>query len=170
MRANEFITKAEELADKELTELFEPKTAFPLEWSTEARPMSDGYKPRRVTLAQYIDEEGKALTINFYPYANNNIVDIMFDYGGSVKITGTGNAVKIFATVLSAINKYIRVNQPYMISFSANEPSRIKLYQRLINRLSGEYELLSPTQYPSDEELRNAQVGVGTFFLLRKKT
>jgi len=162
-------TMAWEPAAKELTELFEPTTALPLEWSSESRPVSDGYHPRQVTLAQHIDEEGKSLTINFFPYANNNIVDIMFDYGGTIKITGGGNAVQIFATVLSAINKYINAKHPNMISFSASEPSRIKLYQHLVKRLSGNYELLSPKQYPADEELKNAQVGVGTFFLLRKK-
>ena len=158
MRATEFIT-----------ELFEPGTALPLEWTTTSRPVADGYHPKQVTLAQHIDKEGKALTINFYPYANNSIVDIMFDYAGSVKITGAGNAVQVFATVLSAINKYINAKHPYMISFSANEPSRVKLYQHLIKRLSGKYELLPPNKYPSDEELRNAQHGVGTFFLLKRR-
>lgn len=158
MRSSEFIT-----------ELFDPGTALPLEWTTTSRPVPNGFKPRQVTLAQHTDDQGKTLTINFFPYANDKIVDIMFDYAGSVKITGGGNVVKTFATVLSAINKYIKVKQPSMISFSADTPSRVKLYQHLIKRLSGAYELLTPDQYPDDEELKNAQIGVGTFFLLRKR-
>ncbi|MFY8212219.1 MAG: hypothetical protein ACOVLB_06125, partial [Candidatus Nanopelagicus sp.] len=155
MRANEFIT-----------ELFEPETALPLEWSTQIRPMPNGFEPRPVTIAQHIDEEGKALTINFYPYADNKIVEIRFDYEGSMQLTGGGNAIQRFATVIDAINKYIEAQQPEWISFSASAPKLANLYKRIINRLSSSYQLLNPKQYPHSEELEDLQKDAGTFFLL----
>ena len=155
--------------DQQVNELFDPKTALPLEWTTTTRPMPDGFIPKKVTYAQHIDNNGRVLNILFAPYANDNIVDISFDYEGLHKITGSGQATQILATVVSAINKYISVKHPYMISFSAKEPSRVKLYKHMIQRLLGGYELLSPEQYPSDGDLKTAQAGVGTFFLLRQK-
>jgi len=153
MRSTEFIA-----------ELFDPGTALPLEW--ERMP---SVKPNKDALyAEAHDKDGRTILINFVPM-QNGIVDISFDRGGSMGITGKGNAAQVFATVVDAINKYIKAENPGWISFSASEPSRAKLYQHMVKRLSGSYELLSPDQYPASEDLENAQIGVGQFFLLRKK-
>ncbi len=147
-----------------LTELFDPGTALPLEW--ERMP---GNKPNKDELyATAQDNDGRTINISFVPMPTG-IVDISFARGGSMDITGKGDAAQIFATVVDAINKYINAENPLWISFSASEPSRAKLYQHMVKRLSGSYELLSPDQYPSSEDLENAQIGVGQFFLLRKK-
>lgn len=158
MRATEF-----------LLELFEPETALPLEWERmPGMQISPGVKTRDALYANTQDQDGRAITISFVAMPNG-IVDISFNRAGSMDITGKGDAVQIFATVLDAINRYVKAEQPGWISFSANEPSRAKLYQHMIRRLSGAYELLRPDQYPSDEDLENAQLGVGTFFLLRRR-
>jgi len=158
-----------EPAAKELTELFEPATALPLEW--ERMPgtrLRADHTPKDALYATAYDNDGRTITISFVPMPDG-IVGIAFDRAGSMDITGKGEAVQIFATVVTAINKYIKAEKPLWISFSASEPSRAKLYQHMVKRLSGAYELLSPDQYPADEDLEMAQLGVGTFFLLRRK-
>jgi hypothetical protein len=145
-----------------LTELFEPETALPLEWERIS-----GTKPNKDALyATAYDSDGRTITIGFIPMPNG-IVDISFSRGGSMDITGKGDAAQIFTTVLDAINRYVKAEHPGWISFSASEPSRAKLYQHMVRRLSGAYELLRPDQYPADGDLENAQIGAGTFFLLR---
>lgn len=152
-----------------LTELFEPATALPLEWERMVYTGrgTHAYK----TYAHYArahDQDGRVIDINFVPMPDD-IVDISFDRGGRMDITGKGNAAQVLATVVDAINKYIKAEQPYMISFSASEDSRAKLYQHMIKRLAGSYVLVPPDQYPESEDLKNAQIGVGQFFLLRHR-
>ncbi len=54
--------------------------------------------------------------------------DLKFLFG----ITNTGGAQKVFATVIAIIQKFIAEKKPQSLYFSADEPSRQKLYQRLI--------------------------------------
>ncbi len=151
-----------------VTELFDPGTALPVEWERMPGPTINGVKIKDALYATAHDNDGRTITISFVPMPTG-IVDISFDRAGSMDITGKGAAVQIFTTVLDAINRYIKAEQPGWISFSASEPSRAKLYQHMVKRLSGAYELLRPDQYPASEDLENAQIGVGTFFLLRKR-
>lgn len=151
-----------------ITELFEPETALPLEWERMPGHRVGGVKIKDALYATASDRDGRTIAISFVPMANG-IVDISFNRGGSMDITGKGAAVQIFATVVDAINRYIKAEQPGWISFSASEPSRAKLYQHMVRRLSGQYELLRPDQYPASEDLENAQIGAGTFFLLRQR-
>jgi len=157
MRATQFIT-----------ELFDQSTALPLEWERMPGPSIQGVKSKDELYATAYDNDGRTININFVPM-RNGIVDISFNRGGSMDITGKGAAAQIFATVVDAINRYIKTEKPVWISFSASEPSRAKLYQHMVKRLSGAYELLTPDQYPADGDLENAQEGAGTFFLLRKR-
>lgn len=152
----------------ELTELFEPETAQTIGWERFSGYNVGGVKAKDELFATAYDKDGRTITISFVPMPNG-IVDISFNRGGSMDITGKGDAAQIFATVVNAINNYIKAEKPLWISFSASEPSRAKLYQHMVKRLSGAYELLRPDQYPSSEDLENAQIGVGTFFLLRQR-
>lgn len=54
-------------------------------------------------------------------------------------ITGTGDELLIFSTVLKIIDKFIKEKNYPNISFSAEEPSRKKLYDRMIKILSSKY-------------------------------
>jgi hypothetical protein len=51
---------------------------------------------------------------------------------GSAKITGTmgGKSLKVFSGVASALKAFIRDKKPNAFFFTAEEPSRIKLYKR----------------------------------------
>ena len=62
----------------------------------------------------------------------------------SIGIENTGDARRVFATVIDIIKKYTSMNKPIEIVFSAKEPSRIRLYDAFIRRLDRElpkYEL-----------------------------
>jgi putative chitinase len=83
----------------------------------------------------------------------NEVVQVEFYRNNSQEVTGEGDAQRIFATVLSAIQKYIKKYKPSKLSFSAskatdptiyyepdqpqpNPESRAKLYDRLVQRYS----------------------------------
>ena len=72
------------------------------------------------------------ITIN----TENKMVLINFYVGGSQKITGNGDAIKIFSTVGSAVNDYAMKKRPHVIAFTGHifDNSRIRLYDRLANR------------------------------------
>ena len=79
------------------------------------------------------------------------VVQVEFYRNNSQEVTGEGDAQRIFATVLNAIQKYIKKYKPSKLSFSAskatdptiyyepdqpqpNPESRAKLYDRLVQR------------------------------------
>lgn len=66
-----------------------------------------------------------------------SLVDVEFSVQDEFGVTGQGDASAIFATVYSAIKDYIASRQPDFITFSADEPSRRKLYSRMVGRLPG---------------------------------
>ena len=70
----------------------------------------------------------------------------------TVSLTGGGNAIKVFSTVITIMKEYIAKNQPEVIEFSAKEPSRVKLYNRLLGGFKQDYEGLgyNLTQKNSD--------------------
>ena len=53
------------------------------------------------------------------------------------KITNTGHEFEMFATVATITQAYVRDQKPEAITFSAStsEPSRVKLYKRLVKRI-----------------------------------
>lgn len=80
-------------------------------------------------------------------------VQIEFYRNNSQEVTGEGDAQRVFATVIAAIQKYIKQHSPLKLTFSAsklldptvyyepdepqpNPESRAKLYDRLIQRYS----------------------------------
>ena len=126
---------------KEINEAFDQP--YPLKWETSdygdvdalAR-LPDG-SPLSIMFNQQQDNDGEAITqVEFY---RNN----------SQEVTGEGDAQRIFATVLTAIQKYIKKYKPLRLTFSAskeidmdadyvdakfNPESRAKLYDRLVQR------------------------------------
>jgi hypothetical protein len=86
-------------------------------------------------------DDGTHLSIMFEhttPYE----VNVSFWRNNSLEVTGEGDAQRVFATVLTAIQKFLTIEQPANISFSAskdvdvgqNIESRSKLYNRLVQR------------------------------------
>lgn len=116
MRAREF-----------LLELFDPESATQLEWE----------KNLGVTYARgdvRIGNQDVALDITFSDI-DAGIVEVEFMVGGDFGITGRGGAQQIFATVISALKKYV-IDHPkvqYLV-FSADEYSRAKLYHMMVLR------------------------------------
>jgi hypothetical protein len=68
--------------------------------------------------------------------------NISFYRNNSQEVTGEGDSQRVFATVLTAIQEFIKKEQPVNISFSASKEtesgeesiSRAKLYNRLVRR------------------------------------
>lgn len=60
-----------------------------------------------------------------------------FDPKGSIEVTGAGHAKAIFGAVVPAAVSYARKFEPNMLHFSAEGESRIKLYNRLVERTAG---------------------------------
>jgi adenylate kinase family enzyme len=98
--------------------------------------------------------DGTPLSIMFnqeYDGEGEEVIQVEFYRNNSQDVTGEGDAQRIFATVLDAIQKYIKKYKPQQLSFSAsksvdmdaddvehfNPESRAKLYTRLVQRYAG---------------------------------
>lgn len=125
MRINEFLS---ELLDRSL----------PLKWDEQP-----GY------LRAYFDVNGKEGMVKFYYEAFVWTIDFFID--GRHDITGQGNELAILSTVSKAVLEFISKHNPNLIAFSARGPSHVKLYKRMIPRLTG---------YTIDPEL-SKQAGFG---------
>ena len=125
MRINEFLS---ELLDRPL----------PIKWEEEP-----GY------VRAYFDVNGKEGMVKFYYEAFVWTIDFFID--GRHDTTGQGDELAILSTVSKAILEFISKHNPNLIAFSARGPSRVKLYKRMIPRLTG---------YTIDPEL-SKQAGFG---------
>lgn len=65
---------------------------------------------------------------------------VMFSYNGSTNITGTGNQVKIFSTVVAMFKDFVEKINPSEIQFSAEKrgsrDTRTSLYERMLKRFA----------------------------------
>lgn len=90
--------------------------------------------------------DGKPLTIMFNHESPDEVV-ITFWRNNNLELTGEGDAQRVFATVLQAIQEFLKMEQPATISFSAskevepgqNTMSRSKLYDRLVSRYAQQW-------------------------------
>ena len=78
-------------------------------------------------------------------------------------LTGTGDSRKVFGTVVKIVKEYLYTHKPNALYFTAEnaEPSRIKLYNRLISQVDKEL--------PDYKALGNIDLGSGTAYMLRRK-
>lgn len=78
---------------------------------------------------------GKGLEINIHHEDDFALVNFYVDQ--SQQLTGGGDAVAIFSTVINELQDFVRKRRPPLLVFtgSHDDPSRIKLYDRLANRL-----------------------------------
>jgi predicted nucleotidyltransferase len=98
--------------------------------------------------------DGTYLNIMFnqeYDGEGEEVTQVEFHRNNSQEVTGEGDAQRVFATVLDAIQKYIKKYKPQTLIFSAskeidmdaddvekfNPESRAKLYDRLVQRYAG---------------------------------
>ena len=80
---------------------------------------------------------------------------IVGDY--DIDITGTGDAMRIFATIITIAKNAIKKVDPQFLIFTASEPSRIKLYDRIMKNIGrftkskhkfiGSYKGVNDTRY-----------------------
>jgi len=57
-------------------------------------------------------------------------------FGDAFGIIGTGNQGKVFSTVLDLLKKFAKNIKPQKIAFTADEPSRMKLYKRMVTKFA----------------------------------
>jgi hypothetical protein len=115
--------------------------------------------------------DGTNLSIMFN-HEGDNEWQVEFYRDNSQEVTGQGDAQRIFATVLAAIQKFVKKYQPDVIKFSAeksnNSDSRSSLYDRLVSRFAQQlgyndyseeymsstmYELSKQSQGVADQQL-----------------
>lgn len=101
-------------------------------------------------------------------FSGDRLVEISFFAGrktgrGSTKLTGTGDSRRVLGTVINIILEYADIYSPIAFHFSAenDEPSRVKLYNALTDRVE--------QAMPEYEKLPPADLGSGTGFMLRRK-
>ena len=75
----------------------------------------------------------------------------------STDIENTGDARKVFATVIDIVKKYVNATKPVKINFTADEPSRMRLYDAFIKRLDRELP-----------DYTGSKIGEGWYSLERK--
>ena len=95
-------------------------------------------------------DDGTNLSIMFNlesggPEGMDDEWQIEFWRNNSLEVTGEGDALRIFATVLTAIQEFIEKEHPERVRFSAakddndNNQSRAKLYNRLVRRYAASW-------------------------------
>ena len=136
-------------------ELFEPTSAFDSTWQRDGN----------VVTATSYDHEGREINVAFVEHGATGEVDVEFMRGGERNVTGRGSEHEVFATVLANIEHYLKTEyQPAYLLFSANEPSRVKLYGRMVQRLAQNhgYQRITGDAIP-DKSMRGRKV-----FVLKK--
>lgn len=150
-----------------INELFDVTGAYPLKW---ARASGTAVSAKGVT------EGGDEIEIFFIDSKTvDGLTTITFDRGGSMDITKGRDAVRIFTTVIGAIEKYIKENRPKYVYFNAYEPSRKKFYRHLTARYTDKWGYrkaeLEDMPLANQRALKSSfdnQEMLGMFFLVRK--
>ena len=96
-----------------------------------------------------------------------SLVDVEFSIQDEFGVTGRGDATAIFATVHSAIKDYVASHKPDFITFSADEPSRKKLYSRMVSRMPG-YQSVQTDPYSIPVQLPMSFDNEDSFMLVRR--
>lgn len=82
------------------------------------------------------DSNNRYIETTIIPYEKTNAY-VEFRRGGRLDVTGQGDALKVLATVISAVKLFLEENpNPEKLIFSADEPSRQKLYRRMIKKIA----------------------------------
>jgi hypothetical protein len=126
-----------------ITELFDQP--LPIQWSersedTWAGKFSVG---NRIYDIRMLKDEGMPWEVIFSLVEGNR---------NTQSITGTGKAATVFATVLNGIQQWLKAVEPEEFAISAAEPSRQKLYKRMLGMLPRKWDIedLGTTFYARD--------------------
>ena len=111
-------------------------------------------------------EEQKKYIINIIKLENEMPWEIVFDLVQGKKktqdITGTGDAIQVFSTVLNGIKQWMNKVNPDAFILSAREPSRQSLYRRMLQFLpkkTWEVEDLGTSFYVQNKNMKPAYSG-----------
>jgi hypothetical protein len=139
---------------EDLTEVVDLDTAFPLKWDQQFAAQGEIH-------AAATDADGREIGISFTPAGNGEITDVAFTRGGTHEMTGRGDAGRVMATVINAINLYTKKYKPPYLAFSAKSGGgRSGAYTAMIRRHAQGYELLPTDKYPA--ALNNYLEFIGT--------
>ena len=106
---------------KESTDLPEQNTWF----DTDGGESAYQFKTR--------DGAGYFIEATGLDYVGMEATEIRFcDEDGEFRVTGVGGAHEVFGKVVPAVAAYVAHKQPQTIVFSASEPSRKRLYNRIV--------------------------------------
>ncbi len=102
-------------------------------------------------------------------FSGNNLVEVAFnastDGGDTWKTTmiGTGNANKVFGTVIKIIQEYVAIHQPKALYFTADkdERGRVSLYKRLASQVD--------RALPNYIDAGPNDLGSGVAFMVKRK-
>lgn len=121
-------------------------------------------------VARFDTDKGDPVDVYIEPYVNPEDEiswEVEFKRGGRQSVTGEGDAMRIFATVMDIMKKFIAKEKPQTIVFTAAKEeedygknirgSREKLYLRLAKKYVKGYKV----------DMRTSSVG-STFYLTRK--
>jgi hypothetical protein len=154
--------RAYDKPENKLNELFEPNAGYKLHWDDE-------FGPKEIHARAY-DRQGQYIDIHFVP-VKDGITDIEFSKLDNYELTGQGDEMAVFSTVVNAIKRYLQGYQPKIIVFSGKGEGRGGLYQRMINRLAGQFGY---KQFDTSKLSPDAQKQIGAsgtnVFVLRKIT
>jgi len=112
---------------------------YPLRWSSTSddtvfwADFTTGARPYKIRFRK--SASGSDWELNF---SLQDWVEWTNDAGqkftdSSTGITGTGNANRVFATVVKSIQEFLRKVDPITLFCTASEPSRQKLYRRMMS-------------------------------------
>lgn len=88
---------------------------------------------------RFTTKAGDEYTVTAEPqrFGGRTWMEVQFsDEAGAFKVTGAGNAHEVFSEVSAAVTALVTKQKLEAISFSAYEPSRQKLYDRLVRTVS----------------------------------
>lgn len=83
------------------------------------------------------DRRGREINILFTDIGPKSY-DVVFAVGGNVFTTGRGNEIEVFGKVLHMMREFNRRYNPQLLTFSALEPEKIPLYDRLVKKFAPE--------------------------------
>ena len=125
-------------------ELFNPADAYQIEWRhNQARFLTQDNREIRISFHDQNLSSTSLVEITFSARVN----DPMHGKSGTMGITGQGDAARILNTVVQATADFLSQNDPEYIMFTADEPSRQKLYSHMVKRLSKTYHRVSAREY-----------------------
>jgi len=89
---------------------------------------------------QFQTKDGKGYEVTL-DVDDDFVYEVIFaDEAGRIDLTGAGNAAEVIGTVIAILKAHVKEHNLPDLSFSAEakEPSRVRLYTTLVNKLSGD--------------------------------